>query len=371
MNIDYEILTIAILIAISCSIVGTFLVLRKMSMMADAISHTVLLGIVIAFAFVGSLDSPILIIGAIITGVITSYLIDALVKTRKIKEDASTGIVFPLLFSIAIIIISLSFRGTHLDVDTVLLGRIENSSIEQLNIFGINFGARKIYESLFVLLLNLTILLVFFKEFKIVSFDSAFSKVIGISPVVIHYIMMTQASITAVSAFDAVGSILVIALMVGPAISALLITKSLGRTITTAILISIFNSIVGYLFAIFYDVTISGSISVVTLSTFLIILFFNPYNGVVSSIVKRTYQKSDYNLLILLLHVKNHEKSSEYLIETNIYLINNELKWKENKLNKVIKKAIDYDYIFIDDSLIKLTLNGFDYLDKKIDEYNL
>lgn len=119
---DLGILLILIFTAIATSVLGVFLVLRKMSMMVDSISHTVLLGIVIAFIFVKDLSSPLLIIGAALMGIITVFLTELLVKSKKASEDSATGLVFPLLFSIAIIIISSSFKDIHLDIDVVLLG---------------------------------------------------------------------------------------------------------------------------------------------------------------------------------------------------------------------------------------------------------
>ncbi|HHW80001.1 MAG TPA: metal ABC transporter permease, partial [Acholeplasmataceae bacterium] len=149
------VLLIALVTAISSSIIGVFLVLRKMSMMTDAISHTVLLGIVLAFLIVPDLNSPFLIIGAVLMGLITVFLTESLIKTKKINEDAATGIIFPLLFSIAIIIISLYISGIHMDTDAVLLGKLEFSSIKQLYIKGKPIGPVSLYISLAVLLINI------------------------------------------------------------------------------------------------------------------------------------------------------------------------------------------------------------------------
>ena len=106
-------------------------------------------------------------------GLITVALTEALVNTKKIKEDAATGVVFPLLFSIAIIIISLFINNVHMDVDAVLLGKLELSAIEQLVVFGVNIGPKLLYISLLVLIINLVFIKLFYKELKIVSFDTA------------------------------------------------------------------------------------------------------------------------------------------------------------------------------------------------------
>ena len=170
---DLGILLILIFTAIATSVLGVFLVLRKMSMMVDSISHTVLLGIVIAFIFVKDLSSPLLIIGAALMGIITVFLTELLVKSKKASEDSATGLVFPLLFSIAIIIISSSFKDIHLDIDVVLLGKIELAPFDKLYIKGVSIGPKLLYIMLVVMIINLLFIKLFFKELKIISFDAA------------------------------------------------------------------------------------------------------------------------------------------------------------------------------------------------------
>jgi len=353
MNIS--ILLIAVFTAMSASIVGVFLVLRKMSMMTDAISHTVLLGIVLAYMLVHDLNSPLLILGATIMGVITVYLIELIVKSKRTSEDAATGVVFPLLFSIAVIIISLRFRDVHLDVDAVLLGNLEFTVFDQLVIFGTEVGPKALYIMLGVLILNLLFFIIFYKELKIVSFDAALAMVLGISPVIIHYALMFLVSLTAVSAFNAVGAILVIALMVGPAMTALLYTKNLFSTVLNAIIIGILNSVVGYLFALYFDVVISGSIATVTLVVFLLVFLFNPKNGVLFTIYRRSRQKNEFKLLVLLMHIYNHQDGGEILLVDGVYKA---IDWNYNYYRKYINLAIEKEYIEIDSNLLKITNKG-------------
>ena len=124
MTVHTEIFLIAIAVSIACAIPGVFLVLRRMSMMADAITHTVFLGIVLAFFMTEDLNSPFLLVGATLVGVGTVWLTEMIHNTGLVNEDASIGIIFPLLFSIAIILVSLYSGNAHLDVDTALLGEI-------------------------------------------------------------------------------------------------------------------------------------------------------------------------------------------------------------------------------------------------------
>lgn len=366
-----SILLIAILTSMASAIVGVFLVLRKMSMMTDAISHTVLLGIVLAFMIVGDLNSPWLIIGAAIMGVITVYIIELIVKSKRTTEDAATGVVFPLLFSIAVIIISLRFRNVHLDIDAVLLGNIEFAIFDQLVIGGTQIGPRSLYIMLGVTILNFAFFSIFYKELKIVSFDPALATVLGISPIIIHYVLMFLVSLTAVTAFNAVGSILVIALMIGPAMTAVLFTKNLFSTAITSVLIGVVNSVLGYITAIYFDITISGTIATMTLVVFLLTFFFNPKNGVLFTLIRRKLQEIDFNILALMMHIQNHqavEDGRENLLLENIY---KEFGWSLSFYNRYVKRAIQRDLIYKKNDYLLLTKKGDRLIADKLRELNL
>ncbi len=223
-----EIQLVATVVALACALPGVFLVLRRMAMMSDAISHTVLLGIVLAFFVVGDLESPLLVLGAAAMGVITVALVEALHGTGLVKQDAAIGLVFPALFSIAVILISRFARGVHLDVDAVLLGELAFAPLNRMTFFGIDLPAA-LWVMGGILLINIAFIALFFKELKLATFDAGLAATLGFSPVLIHYALMTLVSITAVGAFDAVGSILVVALMITPAATAYLLTDSLTR----------------------------------------------------------------------------------------------------------------------------------------------
>ena len=272
MSAGLTIQLIAILISVACALLGVFLVLRSMSMLTDAISHTVLLGIVLSFFITHKLDSPLLIVGATLTGLLTVYLVEVLSDSKLVKEDAAIGIVLSILFSIAVILISKYTANIHLDIDTVLLGEIAFAPFHTTEIFGFKI-ATGLVNGLAILVVNLLFITIFFKEIKISIFDKALALTLGLLPEVFHYLLMTLVSVTSVVSFDIVGATLMISFMVGPATTAYMISKNLKTMLVYSSLIGVISSIIGYHLAVFLDVSISGSIAVVIGVIFFIVLF--------------------------------------------------------------------------------------------------
>lgn len=290
MSPNLQIQIIAILLSVASSLVGCFLVLRKMSMITDAITHTILLGIVVGFFITKDLNSPLLVLGAGLTGVVTVYLTEMLRNTRLVSEDSSIGIVFPFLFSIAIILLSMKARSVHLDVNCVLLGELAFAPFDSLIIGSTNYGSKSIYVMLVVTIINFIFISLFYKELKISTFDPQLSMILGISPIIIHYALMTLVSITAVSAFQAAGSILVIAFMIGPPSIAYLITDDLKKMIVLSSIIGSIASLIGLEIAKIYDVSIAGCIAAVIGIFFLIAFLISP-TGFIYNIRKKKKQR--------------------------------------------------------------------------------
>jgi len=368
LSAELEIQLIAIMVAIACSLPGVFLVLRRMAMMSDAITHTILLGIVIAFFITNDLSSPFLIVGAALMGVITVFLIELLNSTKLVSEDSAIGVVFPLLFSLAIIIISKYAGSVHLDTDSVLLGEIGYAPFNRLYIAGRDFGAKSLYSMGIVLLLNLIFIILFFKELKLVTFDPALAAILGFTPTLIHYGLMTMVSVTAVAAFESVGSILVIAFMIGPPISAYLLTDDLKKMIILSGLIGSINGILGYQLAAYLGVSIAGSMALMTGLVFLLIFIFAPKRGLLTVLRRRRIQKEDFAEKSLLFHLLNHEGEADELKESGIGTIAEHLNWKKDYLDKIINRLEENGIIYIEDDTIKLTEKGRIYTIESYEE---
>lgn len=278
-------LSVVMVTAVSCALLGVFLVLKNMAMVADALSHTVLLGIVLGYFIAGDLDSPILFVGAALFGVMTVYAIEYVVDKFAIQSDAATGLVFTLLFAIAIILISKYARNVHLDVDVVLNGEVVFATLNTMEIFGIQVPIS--FARMFVMLvINLAFVAVTYQQLKVSIFDPTYAKSIGVAVGLLNLVLMTLVSITTVVAFDTVGAILVISLMVAPALSAHLLSKRLSIMLIVALLYGVINSVLGYYVATYFNVSISGTIAFAGFMTFLLTLLFAP-NGLIGRRFKR------------------------------------------------------------------------------------
>lgn len=277
----FWIILIGALVASSCSIVGCFLVLRKMSMIGDAISHAILPGIVIAFLLSGTRDSIVMIVGATCIGLITVFLIQ-MFQNSGVQSDASIGVVFTALFAVGVVLISLFTRQVDLDLDCVLYGEIAYAPWDTLDIGGMNLGPKAVWGVGSIFIVNILVISLFYKQFKICSFDSAMAAALGIPVAFFHYLLMSLVSITTVSSFESVGAILVVGMIIVPAATAYLLTDKLNRMIIYSMIIGILCSSIGYYVAYLLDASIAGCMIMIAGLLFFVTLFLSPKHGVLS-----------------------------------------------------------------------------------------
>jgi manganese/zinc/iron transport system permease protein len=262
MTNDIWILATASLVAISCSLVGVFLILRRMSLIGDAISHSVLLGIVLAYLITGGRSMVAMMIGATLIGLMTAWLSDTLHRLGNLQADASIGIIFTWFFAMGVILISLYAGQVDLDQECVLYGEIAFVPFDTLEWGEIDIGPRAFWMILAVFLINLTLILLAFNRFKLVAFHPALAVSLGVSVTFWHYLLMTMVSLTTVASFDAVGAILVVALLVIPASSAYLLATSLKGMLWLAAAYAQISVVLGYGVAVLLDSSIAASIAV-------------------------------------------------------------------------------------------------------------
>lgn len=361
MSAGLTIQLIAICVAGSCSILGTFLVLKSMAMVSDAITHTILLGIVIAFFMVHDLSSPFLIVGAGIVGVLTVYLVELLNSTRLVKEDSAIGVVFPLLFSIAVILISKYASNVHLDVDSVLLGELAFAPFNTTKIFGVTV-VKGLVTTFGIFLINFLFVVIFFKELKISTFDRVLAATLGMKPILIHYMLMSLVSMTSVASFEAVGSILVVAFMIGPPITAYLLTNNLKIMMFLSVVLGAISSVIGFYLASAWDVSIAGMIAVVIGAIFIVVLIVSPKSGLVSTFRRKKNQKIEFSTKMLLIHILNHKDTAEEKEECGIDTMEYHLRWEKSFFEKISEKAKDRKLIYVDNGIFKISDKGREYI---------
>lgn len=353
-----EIQLIAAVVAVACALPGVFLILRRMAMMSDAISHAILLGIVLAFFITRDISSPFLIIAAAFTGVITVSMVEVLNRTGLVKEDAAIGLVFPLLFSIGVILISRFAGKVHLDTDAVLLGELAFSPFDRLTLFGHDLGPKSLWVMSTILLINVIFISMFYKELKVATFDSGLAAALGFSPGVIHYSLMTLVSFTAVGAFDAVGSILVVALMIAPPATAYLLCDRLSHMLLLSALFGVVTAISGYWAAHFLDASIAGSMAALAGVIFGVVFFLAPRRGILAMHLLRYRQRLEFAQRMLVVHLYHHEGLPEAWKENSIEHLHDHLSWDRAFAEKIVAHAEHRNMIFTREGFLKLTDRG-------------
>ena len=443
------------LVALAAALPGTFLLLRKLSMTTDAISHTVLLGIVLAFLVLAALpgmeadlNSPWLILGAAVAGVATVVLTGAIQRTGLVKADAALGLVFPLLFAIAIILISRLTDDVHLDSDAVILGEIgvvwadarshclqdcepvhitpddprAETGRRCTNCADLDIGprdARAVFEEyclncgsytaaeawrarlitqppllvfwpraltamLLTALLNLGFVTLFYKELKLTTFDPALAAALGLRPAVMNTALMVLVSITAVAAFDAVGSVLVVAFFIIPPATAWLLSDRLAHILLLAPLGGVLATLTGYEFSrgnflgiaqisdllVWLDglVGLDGftawntSISAaIVLMMFFFLLFawvFSPRQGLLSTLLQRRARQRHFADQLLLGHVYNHQGTAEAAVELAQTGLHQHLGWTPRKTQRVLGRLRLRSLVRLEAGAVQLTAGG-------------
>ncbi len=352
-----EIIIIAILASLACVIPGVFLLLRKMALISDAISHSILPGIVIGYLVKHSLNTPYPIIGAVLFSMIMVVTSEALTRSNLVKPDTAIAVVFPPLFSIGVLLVTLLAGNVHLDTDAVLLGELAFAPFDRMFVFG--FSLPKSMVKMFVIvILNVSVALLLFKELKVSTFDPILSASMGFHPTLLHYLLMLMTSITSVGAFDSVGAILVLAFMITPAATALLLTHSLKTMMIISFIIATLSSVLGVLLALLLDAGISGAISTVMGAFFIVAFFFSPSYGLVTKFKYKQKVKDDYAISIILYHLLNHKNTPQMERECSPEHLIEQFSYSPSYVKKIIKAAIDKGFVREINSVLSITETG-------------
>ena len=446
------------LIAVSGALLGVFLLLRGMSLTSDAISHTALLGIVVAFLLMtrvfgleGDTSSPWLIVGASLAGVGAVLLTEMLYRSGLVRQDAALGLTFPLLFAIAVILVARFVDDVHLDEDAVLVGEIglawantnshcfdhcqsvtvaedhpaarmtrqcvncrelginpRDSRAEFVEVCGncgvyspaqawgagllerepaLVFFPKSITVTLLMAMLTLAFTLIFYKELKLATFDAALAKALGFRPALMHYALMALVSLVAVGAFDAVGSILVIAFFIIPPAAAYLLTDRLALMLLLSPLIGALGAVFGYdlargqLFGFLpvagfiafinqllglelieiWDSSISASMVLMIFAIFLLAWVFSPRYGLIAGALRRANSRRRFADQVVLAHIHNHQHTPQAATELRADTLHEHFRWTPRKMARVLARLRALGLIRIVSGGAVLTERGEDH----------
>ena len=353
MNEQLVIIATGVLVSISCALLGAFLIARNMSMMSDAISHAILPGLAIAVLMTAERTTVHVVVGGVMTGILTVSLVEMLHRSRLIKEDSAIGVVFPALFSIGIILISQA-GNVHIDTQHVLYGEIEYSPFDTLFWDSVNLGAKSLWVLGILTIANLAFIVLLHKELKLSTFDAALASILGFAPMLMHYLLMIMVATTAVVAFESVGAILVIALFIVPAASAYLLTDRLSIMIGLSVTIGAISAVGGYFMAAALDVSIAGAMATTTGIGFGLTWLLAPKRGILTQWSKRSRQRDEFAADLFMLHIAENGQAQKIDQST----IQERLEWSKDFTDRVARYVTQNKFVQIDGQYLRLNSKG-------------
>jgi len=279
-------LLISIIVGMTCALLGNFLVLRRQSLISDAISHVALPGIVASFLLTGAIASGAMMLGAGVAALVTVVMIESIRRLGRVESSAAMGVAFTSLFALGVLMLEWTHAsGVHLDVEHALYGNLESLIWFDGEGFASFFDASaradlppQLARVSWVGLLVLAFVVVFRRHLTIGSFDPEFASSVRAHPVLIDLLLVSMVAIAAIAAFEAVGSIIVIAMFICPAAAARLMTNRLGIQILWSQVFAVISAVVGYLLAghgliwLGFDFSVSAAGMIATVSG-IILLF--------------------------------------------------------------------------------------------------
>jgi manganese/zinc/iron transport system permease protein len=331
-GLDFDIFLIGCLAGLSCGLLGNYLVLRRMSMMGDAISHAILPGLAGAFlltvfvqgavrdsgaelpawldaiVMTNARSSPVMFIGAALVGVLTSLFTQLVHQFGRVEQSAAMGVVFTTLFALGLVMIVRAADTVDLDPGCVLYGAIEVAPLDRVDVFGLSLPRVAVTLGVTTMLV-VAFIVVFYKELKITAFDPTLATTLGIRATVMHYLLMTLVAVTTVAAFEAVGSILVVAFLIVPGATAHLLTDRLPAMLATSAAVAIGGAAIGTDLTTRIPTNTAGTMTVGLGLLFVAALLLAPRHGVLSRLVHRaalSFQIVREDMLGLLYRLEEH-----------------------------------------------------------------
>ncbi|MCH9002080.1 MAG: metal ABC transporter permease [Planctomycetes bacterium] len=359
-EITLWVLLMGVSIAVGCAILGCFLILRGKALLGDAISHALLAGLAGAFLVSGSRSVTVMLIGAILAGLLTVFLIEVIHRHSRVKEDAAIAVVFSALFALGVVLITRYTEGVDLDAQCVLYGEIETAWLRT--------GSVKVMAVITGLVI-LGVILVF-KELKITSFDPMTATAIGIPAGLVHYGLMTAVSVTVVAGMEAVGAILVVAMLIAPGATAYLLTDSLKRMLVLAAACGAASAVLGYHLALWLDCSTAGAMALVATGQFMVALLASPSHGIVMMAIHRARLSARIvreNILSAVYHMRAELTGETVALDA----LANKLRIMPTLLNRSCRRLQRQGWLQRAESGVSLTKLGADLARRTVRAHRL
>jgi manganese/zinc/iron transport system permease protein len=349
---DYTFQVIAIGTAILgavCGMLGSFAVLRKQSLLGDAISHAALPGIAIAFLITGAKDSNVLLLGALVSGLVGTFWIRGIITKTHLKSDTALGLILSLFFGFGMLLLTFIQKQPNANqagLDKYLFGQAATLLIEDVWLMAI------------VTSLCLVILLLFWKEFKLLLFDADYTKTLGFNTKFIDVLITSFIVLAIVLGLQTVGVVLMSAMLLAPAAAARQWTNSLSTMVFLAAIFGAFSGVFGTVISASQNNLSTGPVIVIVAGVFVIISFiFSPSRGLLFKQIRFMKNRRDlqlYKTLAFMHHIaETHENTSH---PHSVKLLNNFQGFTRNSLKELEEK----NYITLSGTNWSLTKTGFE-----------
>lgn len=267
----------------ACGLVGNYLLLRRMALMGDAVSHSVLPGLVIAFLLSQSRGTGVMFLGALVAGVFATVVIELIHTKSRVKQDAAMGITFSTLFALGVVLTAVYADRVDLDAECVLYGEIAFVPLEPMvSLGGLTIGPESLVRMAAVFCGVLLLVVFFYKELLVSSFDAGLARSLGINPTFAHYALMSVLSVVVVSAFESVGAILVIAMLILPGATASLLSKRLPVVHGLSVIHAALCAVLGTHLGIWLECSLGAAMVVAGAGLFGLVWIFSPEEGLLA-----------------------------------------------------------------------------------------
>lgn len=345
----------SLMVGVSCGLIGTYIMLRRLSLIGDALAHAVLPGVVIAFMIAGK--GPLaLFAGALGAGIMTSILISFVKRNSKIKEDASIGIIFTGAFALGILLVS-QLKQVHIDLSSYLFGDVLGVSDSDIIMSGV------------ITVFIVVSVILFYKQLLVTSFDPTMAHIIGISTAVVHYFLMTLLSMSIVAGLQSVGVILIIAMLITPPATAFLLTSNLKKLLLLSCTFGVISSVVGLYLSYHFNFASGASIVLVSVFIFTLAILFSPKEGLVNKELRRR-KNSKTNLMedIIKFMSKNNTDIEKQQLATKLSY---ELGISVNKIHSALGQIENKGMIESSGGGYKLTKSGEEEANRLVRSHRL